>query len=221
MTVRIKTPDDFDRMLKALASDVVDAAIHLRLYKNLREAVPEYVRELNQSPAFWNLTFAAHFDAVLARLARAYDQHSSSLSLLTLVDSVSQAPRSPGTPTVSIDSAELRRDRQSVSPKDPLVKRLVSLRGNIFAHRNAANVIDSLGLEVRFGFSMQELDELSDRAVAILNRYGQILRRNTWSTKMVGHDDYLGVLKSVRAAVLAYEQSIEQQIAEMTKPRAT
>jgi len=40
---------EFGRLLDGLGDDVVDAAIHFRLYKDLRESVRNFERELNQA----------------------------------------------------------------------------------------------------------------------------------------------------------------------------
>jgi AbiU2 len=83
--IRIKDSAEFDSLMKGLARDIVNANVHYRLHKSLNDAIPEYVTELNQSAAFWNLTISAQIDASLLRLCRAYDSHTASLSLPRLL----------------------------------------------------------------------------------------------------------------------------------------
>ncbi len=72
MKLTVANSKEFGRLLDGLGDDVVDAAIHFRLHKDLRESVKNFERELNQSPAFWSLTFGAHIDATRSRLFRVY-----------------------------------------------------------------------------------------------------------------------------------------------------
>ena len=68
MKLTVANSKEFERLLDVLRDDVVGAAIHYRLHKDLRESVAHFERELNQSPAFWSLTFGAHIDATRSRL---------------------------------------------------------------------------------------------------------------------------------------------------------
>jgi len=218
----IANSDQFGRMLDALASDVVGAAIHSRLHSDLRSSIPSHATAFSQSPAFWSLTFGAHFDAFLSRLHRAYDQHPDSLSLVNLLDTISENLAlfasdsgtrfiiSPG--AHSPDPGMLAEHRQSVAPSDPLVKRLIALRGNVYAHRNALNVIEELGLERRFGLSFDDLEDLTQRAVGILNTYSGLFRGSTWSTRMVGHDDYRIVLEAVQRDTEHQDAAVRREI---------
>jgi AbiU2 len=86
--IGIKNSTEFDSLMKGLARDIVDANVHYRLHKNLNNAIPEYVTELNQSAAFWNQTISAQVDATLLRLCRAYDSHTASLSLPRLLATI-------------------------------------------------------------------------------------------------------------------------------------
>ena len=86
--IRIKNSEEFDSLMEGLARDIVDANVHFRLHQNLNDSISDYCTELNQSPAFWNLAISAQIDAVLLRLCRAYDSHSSSLSLPRLLATI-------------------------------------------------------------------------------------------------------------------------------------
>src|SRR5437660_5144090 len=88
MKLTIANAREFERLLNALADDIVGSAIHYRLHKDLRNSVAAFERELNQSPAFWSLTFSAHFDAARSRLFRSYDQGPETLCLRNLLETV-------------------------------------------------------------------------------------------------------------------------------------
>ena len=108
-------------MLERLGQDVIDASIHYQLHAELRKAIRSFTRELNESPAFWTLTLAAHYDAFRSRLFRAYDSHRASLSLSNILDAV--AERLPDSP---LRRKVLGRDRRLVSDRDPLVKQFLA-----------------------------------------------------------------------------------------------
>jgi hypothetical protein len=220
---------EFERLLDGLGSDVVGAAIHYRLYKDLRESVAHYERELNQSPAFWSLTFGAHIDAARARLFRVYDQRPDTLCLRNFLETISESLHLFGggsgaaAPDVidrgarPPDLAVLTQDLALVIPSDPLVKTLVALRGNLYAHRNAKNVAQELKVEERFSLAHAEVETLINRAVQIANKYSALFRRSHWSTQMVGHDDYQQVLQSVREYVERREGQIDEDLAKVKR----
>jgi hypothetical protein len=86
--IRVETEAQFDTLLASLSEDTVTASIHWTLCKDLWASVNEFVRELNQSPAFWSLTMNAHREVALFRLGRLFDQQRSALSLRSLVDTI-------------------------------------------------------------------------------------------------------------------------------------
>jgi len=224
MQLSISNSAEFEKLLDGLGRDVVDASIHLQLHSRLRDSVKAFDTELNQSPAFWTLTFGAHGDAFRARLFRAYDSHPSSLSLLNLIDTVITnihlfgVQRAASVPTIVVADAPppdphvLQCYRALVDPNDPLVKKLLGQRNNVFAHRNATNVVQELMLEHRFALTFSEVTTLVDRAVEIVNTYSSLFRHSTWSTRMVGEEDFRDLLLAVRRDMQHREAEVQRQI---------
>jgi AbiU2 len=105
---------------------------------------------------------------------------------------LSQSARKP-------DIARLNDDIDYVSNKNPLVRKLLIWRGNIFAHRNAGNVIKERNLVVEYPLSLKDISDLLERGAAIINHYGSLFREVTFSSQIVGHDDYMYVLSCMRA----------------------
>jgi hypothetical protein len=147
----------------------------------------------------WYLTFEAHRETSLFHLCRLYDQHHDSWNLkkwLTtlrhnlqlLAGSQSQAP-----PTLATDIL-------SVCRCDSDVSQVVWLRNKELAHRDPQRVL-SAHTDTTSHLTVGTVDKLVGRAQEIVNRYTQLLSRETYSTKMVGHDDYLCVLRAVRKAI--------------------
>jgi len=151
MQIMIRDSKEFGQLLKALADEMVSAWFHFRLYSDLKSDVNNYVTELNQSLAFWSLTFRAHIDTVLSRLCRIYDQHSSSLNLRNFldtilaninifdvehfrerlkdnpfVDSLASGPTKP-------DIEQLKKDIHYVSEANPSVKTLLIWRKQYYS----------------------------------------------------------------------------------------
>ena len=79
--IEIKDSAEFERLLKALSDDVVDAHIHYQLYKELIEAISKHPLVVQQSNTFWTFTLQAHLNSSIYALFRAYDQNTSSLHL--------------------------------------------------------------------------------------------------------------------------------------------
>lgn len=201
--------------------------MHWNMRKSLAASVTEYQVELNQSPAFWTLTFNAHWDTAFYRLSRLYDQTKRALNLPNFlqtiqvnvarfdsgafrtryktnqfIDNLSKTNRRP-------DDATLAADLASVSERtDPLVARLVDIRNRVLAHRDPSVLLSPNPNDV-FSLSEAEFDTLIVRAQTIVNRYSRLFSAQTNSMKIVGEDDFRSVLSYVREGVQAAEARAE------------
>jgi hypothetical protein len=54
--IKVKDSIEFERLLNALADDIVIAHIHYQLYKDLRQALSDHPRVVAESTVFWQLT---------------------------------------------------------------------------------------------------------------------------------------------------------------------
>src|SRR4051812_23900472 len=88
--IRIASSNEFKRLLEALAFDVGYANIHWRLRRDLLAAFPQHPLVQQQTPTFWYLTLSAHESAALQCLARAYDQNSTALHLLSWLNTIQE-----------------------------------------------------------------------------------------------------------------------------------
>ena len=170
-SIRIEPDCDvnFEMLMDSLASDVVSAHIHWKLFSDLNAAVPSFQQEFNQAAAFWHNTINAHREVTFVRLGRLYDQHDGALSLrtwlLTVRDNVAlfdddkflnrlgdnpfakDLVKSPRQPT----KAEIDADPKQVMSSDDLVQRLVDLRNVAIAHRDPKTVL--VGVSARRSIS--------------------------------------------------------------------
>jgi len=236
--IPVESEAAFSTLLTSITEDTVTASIHWRLCKDLWAAVPEFVRELNQSPAFWSLTFNAHREVAMFRLGRLYDQQAGALSLPSLVDTIAanvqrfdEGPfreRLKDNPFVESlaqdarrpDEATLRQDAASVSEKsDPLVKRLLAIRNRVLAHRDPRVVLGAVSDPIG-AMDGKDIDALLARAATIVNRYGIMFRAGTSLMSIVGQDDFRRVLEHVRRDVAACEKQIADEIARLEAQNA-
>jgi hypothetical protein len=218
MHIKISNSEEFQELLKALASELVEANIHYKLHRDLVESIEEYNKELNQSTAFWSLTIRSHLDISMYRLCKIYDQHSQSLNLKNLLDtikknigifdipdfkerlkdnpfvaSLSKEPRKP-------DKKQLEADIDFVTAKtNPLVSNLINgWRNNLLAHIGSRPIVQSKNIAADYPITSEEVKELLTSGMSILNRYSHLFSASTYSTQMIGHDDYKFVLKSIK-----------------------
>ena len=219
---------EFGRLLEDLSWQIVDAHDPWRLLKGIDSVTEEYILELNQTPAFWNVTVQALRGDLLARLGRIYDDRTGSNSLVNFlntvkecsayfcedafkerlkdtryVDSLASYPR-------TLDLTDLAVDILKVSDKDSLVKRLHQIRNRRVAHRDGYLVkLDEMSSLV--GLTPQQIDELLDRAHEIVSKYSNLFHASQNSTGLPGHDDYKHLLAHVRRSVAAHEAEIEEE----------
>ena len=106
-------------------------------------AFDEYSIELNQTPAFWELTRRAHQDAVALRLGRLYDPHATATSLGNLLQTIKENASYAGAvfpeAIAGLDVTELDADIADVSDRDPFVAKLLLNRVSLtvsFAQRS-------------------------------------------------------------------------------------
>lgn len=229
MKLKLKSAEEFRRLLTTLLDDLVDARFHFRLHQDLDKAIEEYGLEFSQSPTFWNLTRRAHIDAALIRLCKAYDTNDQpALNLRNLLDTVQAhlsifnepdfRERLKGNAFVDSlaaelkppDHAQLEKDIRAVSVADPLVKKLVIWRHNYLAHRNSDYALNPSDLSSRYPPLFTEIDTLLNRALEVGNRYSLLFDASVCSTMMVGRDDYLNVLEAVREHVQASQRRLNE-----------
>ncbi len=216
MKIEIRSAEQFNNLLDALAGDIIDGELYFKLYKDLNQNIENYHREFNQSRTFWGITRKALVDSTLLRLCRIYDTNTKSLSLFNLldtikanleifdvdsfrerlrdnpfVDSLSETARKP-------DIEELNQHISEINTRNPLVKKFIIWRHNILAHKTATNVVNNIDVTEEYNITYNDISELLARATNILNKYSGLFRASSYSTQAVGYDDYLNILNAIR-----------------------
>ncbi len=230
MVIHFNTDEEFQRLLASLARELVDANIHWRLLSDLKNNIEVFSAEYNQSVAFWTLTFQAHLDATIFRLIRIYDGHSTSLSLRNLLDTISEnihifeterfRERLKDNPFVESlaedarkpDMQQLSKDIDFACNDNPAVNKLTIWRNNLFAHKSAGNAVKGYNIASDYPLDEKEIEDLLTTGMSILNRYSSLFRASTYSTQIVGHDDYEFILKSIRVNLEKMDQEVKEQM---------
>ena len=235
MQLVIQSSVEFEHLLDALANELVDANIHFKLYDDITGRIAEFQQELNQSNTFWSLTFQAHLDASVFRLCKIYDQNSRSLNLRNLLDTINgnlgifdqanfreRLKDNPYVESLSADSRkpdepQLQQDLRFVSDDNSLVKNLTVWRNNFFAHRSTNHVIKKGDLSGNYPLTISDVESLLVEGMRILNRYSSLFRASTYSTNIIGRDDYRFVLESVRANLALMDSRVEEELRRFSK----
>lgn len=230
MKLNIKNSDDFEKLLNALGTDIVNANIFFKHHSDLKSAAAEYRKEFNESVTFWNITFQALLDATMFALCRIYDTHEKTNSLRNLldtikenlhifdkadfrmrlkdnpfVDSLAESARKP-------DLNQLNEDIEYASDKNSLVNNLREWRNNILAHKSAKIIIKGRNIPDDFPLSVENISELLERGMSILNHYSGLFRALSHSTQIVGHDDYQYILNCIRADLKRREEEFQEDL---------
>jgi len=229
LSIRIENADEFKRLLESLALELVDANIYLGLHNDLETATTSYRREFRQSWAFWSLTLQAHFDAALFRLCRIFDQHREGLNLRSFLETIQGnlgifeehnfRERLQGNPFVDSlaatarrpDPDQLARDIEFSGDGNPLVKSLIVLRNNYFAHRSARDVVDPQDLHLRYPLTKEHVETLLKGGLEILNRYSSLFDAHLYADYMVGRDDYQAILGAVQEKLARYDAQRQEE----------
>lgn len=231
VNITIKSADELNKLLDALAKDIVDANIYYKLYIGLTNSIPDYSDEANLSNTFWSLVLDAIREAFLFRLCRIFDQNSRSLNLVNLLDTIKfnlhyfQEPHfrerlkdnafvESLAEGVTIPSTEeLQFDIEFSSDKNPIVKKLMLWRMNVYAHTGAKTALGKFTDTLKENsIPKEEIVQLLDQCFSISNKYMNLYKASTWSRQIMGHDDYLSLFKFLRIGLEKHESDIQHEL---------
>jgi AbiU2 len=211
--VKLKDSKQFDLALTKLANELVHANVFYKLFMDINGSFKEFRAEVRESNTFWALVHESLRESASIRLCRVYDKCSKTNSLPNVLKAIKANPYffelesyadrikdnehiDPIERHKMPDNAQLQLDIEFASESNPAVKKLVKWRNNLFAHRSSALVIKDMGLPKEDLPTFGDLSALLD--MTIINRYTGLFRSTSYSTQMIGHDDYKHVFKSIR-----------------------
>jgi hypothetical protein len=219
MEIKISDGTELSKLLDTLADEITSAHFYFKLYNDLIASGDTYGREFIQANTFWFLTRKSLMSSCLLNLCRAYDQESSSLNLKNLLDTIkANRPlfaaahfRERLSNNAFVDSLastnriptveEIEQDLKLTTDLNPLVKKLILWRNNIIAHRGAKVALGKNQILEDNPISHAEITELLRDSLVIFNKYSGLYRASTHSVQIVGHDDYLQVLKHMKVGI--------------------
>jgi hypothetical protein len=208
--IRVKSEEEFERLCDRIDKEVSHARHHWDLLKNLEDSRAEYWREMNESNTFWHLTFIAHRDSVLAHLGRLYDDTNGSLSLSHFLETV-RANRGFFTDeNRHLVDSDLAAEQDSVSPSNPLVKELHSIRHKAIAHTDADAVRRGAPEARKRWLPPDEIEVLIDRASSITGKYNLFFRQMVHGG-IAGHDDFKSTLGWIRKGLEANDAEMQRE----------
>lgn len=197
------TSEQLQAGIRALANDIVDAAIHWKLSRGIYEAAETWPLVIQQSNTFWTLTIKAHVNVSVLAMCRAFDQEPSALHLLGLLqlieqnlplfDEVQFRVRLRDNPFVASlaesarrpDATQLAADIALCSNGDPLVRRLVIHRNTALAHLSRKRRLNSTPSRSDEEITNEDYEILLNRANEIVNRYSVLFGAESFSTQIV------------------------------------
>jgi hypothetical protein len=174
----------------------------------MEKAFDEYSVELNETPAFWELTRRAHKDAVALRLGRLYDPHASAASLGNLPQTIKENASYPGTfvpaSIKGLDITELNSEIDVVSDDDPIVAKLLLIRNEYLVHRGTRHVAKGTFASIPT-LERDEISSLITRALVLLRKYRE---RLGYRPLLWGHEEeeqFYALLSLVRKGRISGE----------------
>lgn len=218
-----RASEQLSKEIDSLQRNVFQAKVHFDIFNGLREAWPEYIQEIQNSPCFWNFTMRAHIDAAVLHLCKIYDEDGSALQLTRfLKDSIQKNPnlfnetafkkRLKDEPNRDVEGLakyrrnlnheQLKKELWFCSNDNPLVKNLREWHNNIVAHFNYSEAVNqSEPFHQRCPLLYEDIQKLIDQAFSIVNSYSSLFRASVYSEEFASkqHKDYLFVLKSIKA----------------------
>ncbi len=232
MDYTLEDDEELEQLIEELSHDIVYSKVYYDLFRDLTGSIEEYGREFDQTPVFWNLTLQAHKDAFFIRLCRVYDQQDNALHLhnwlkiiqanIHLFEADRFKERTDTTFSRVLDSEarkpdldQLKEDVKLVKPSNPLVKRLMVLRNNVFAHRSASGAKQDIDFFEEYPIQYLEVESLIDRAINILNRYSGLFQATEYYDEIVGGDDYEFILESIRSEIERADERIEEKLSRL------
>ena len=207
---------ELERLLEGLAKDIIDAHVHYKMHNDLIEALNDAPVVARESNNFWHMTISAHIRLSQAMMTRAYDQEHQSLHLRSWLMVIRENPemfseanfrrRMKDNPFVDSlaakrripDPEQLEMDIALCSASDPLVKILIRHRNSQGAHRSGKLTAEGKKINDIFPLTYKDFDVLLARALGILHRYSTLFVATSYSTNVVGREDFQSIFVAVQ-----------------------
>jgi AbiU2 len=217
---------EFQRLFDALVRELVDANIVFKLHTDLDRSTARFGTAMDESWTFWFLTRQSTLDAAAYRLCKVYDQSSDAVNLRNLLETIQARPErflpeeyakrvhaKLAEDPPNLDAAQLAKDIAfATAASNPLVKNLLTLRNNFFAHLGASLIKSGESVANKYPLTKESIGELLGTGMEIANRYSIAFRAHSYMTRMAGQNDFVQVLEAVNERALKIESDRDEQL---------
>jgi hypothetical protein len=179
--IRIKEPKPkqfykkFFALLRTLSHEALKCCVHSKFCRDLSDTIDsgKYVDIVNYCNSFWFLTLESHEMMNIINLSKLYDNYPGVLSLPNILGTIKN-----NRDVFVADDVQLEKDIEFADPdKNSLIKSLLTLRHNIYAHNNvdAATLQPKNDIVTAYSsLNARKIVDLASKALKILNRYNRL-----------------------------------------------
>ncbi len=186
----ITPEEEFSRYHEKLRHELNVVHWHFSVLKYIRRIQNNYLRELNQAPAFWGLTRNAHLNAALTRLNNFFDKRKQTthLHMNSFLDFIEQNPdifsnqaferrlRKAGRYdelaenfNSEITIEKVKQDRQKL--KDLPISNLRRWRHTVLSHIDRDYIAQEVDIAKQHPIKINHIDKIIDTLHEMLNEY--------------------------------------------------
>ncbi len=191
------TPEEeFSKYHDRLRHELNNANWHCEIFKYFQKVKEDYLRELNQAPAFFSLTINAHLACTLMRLNKFFDKKEPHLHIHSFLDFIEQ-----NLDIFSNENFEKRlrekgyneratKHHTGVTPQivrhhqqelnNLPISSLRRWRNTILAHIEKDTVLHSVDITKKFPINQKQIENIIDTLHEILNYYSRAYDSSTW-----------------------------------------
>ncbi|MEQ1947339.1 MAG: hypothetical protein ABL995_09120 [Bryobacteraceae bacterium] len=202
--IRVKSRAEFDWLIDHLTTEVYRVRDNWEAWKTIDEAAKTHVRELTQTPGFWELTKQAHKDAVVLRLGRLYDPHPTATSLGNLLQTLRENMTRSGTSfpaaITNIRAADIDKDIAKVSNAEAAIEKLLALRNEYLAHRGTRHVTKGSYAALPT-LNAKEISGLILKGIRLMSKYRECLGYRTVGWGHHERQEFRVLLKLLRTGL--------------------
>ncbi|MGD0651724.1 MAG: hypothetical protein ABSA97_11395 [Verrucomicrobiia bacterium] len=216
MNSKLKNAEEFESHLISLFHELRSANDHFHFVNCLYQALSDYEREIQQSPAFWGKTIDAHVSAMWSYLCRVYDDHPAAVHLLFLLETVRDKPdifcktafkqrlgQAEGCDDLvdkfgDPDKGKVEEYISFCRDPNPLVGGLREWRHNVVAHLNKRVSTDVEQFKQQWPFEQKDIQELINKGYEMLKMCAESYDSRQLSLNLPSNNDYKFVFESIR-----------------------
>ena len=227
---------NLDSALELLMKDIVDANIYNNLVKDLLSTKKENNRLFIESRTFWYLTFQSLKESREIRLCRIFDTVENSISIQNLLFALKENPQhfnknsfinrlkdNPFSESLAnsnreLDLTALEKELNYVR-NNKIVKKIIIFRNNLIAHKSLKSGLKQFKILRKEEISIAEVDELLLFCKSTINKYMNLFKAVSWSTTIIGHDDYKGLVKFFNIGMKKYKSDLSEEIKQFSSKK--